>query len=572
MSTIHIPRISRNRSASGRLGALSPRRALAVIAAIHLVALTILYETEWNYLHGALALASWGFLNFTWLAILRRPALSAALSLVAIAAVIALSLFKFDVLWMGLSFFDVLIIDHDTISYLLAIVPKLRAAVLIGLVVAIPLLIALWRFDPFRIRRSLAALGAAGCVAALAALSAVAPQEVWESFQGVNHTSNFFRSGVTEASELLTHGLFAADAQAAPRLPAAATPACRPATKPPHIILLLDESSFDITAAPGIKVPPDYRRHFMSFDGAARSLLMEGTGGPTWYAEYNVLTGLSVRSFGKFQFYVTRIAADRVERGLPRALARCGYKTISLFPTSGAFLSARRFQETTGIAHFIDQDEMGARDDQLPDTFYLDYALRTIAQERGGAPLFMFAYVTANHFPWSTTYRPELTPDWQGLGNEPAVDEYLRRQAMSARDYRDFVERLKQDFPDDSFLIVRFGDHQPALSARILDPALDDTEIARRIAAYDPRYFTTYYAIDTVNFQPVDLSSARPRLDAAYLPLVLQEAAGLPLDASFAEQKKILERCRGLFYACADGREARRFNRLLIDAGLIKQL
>ena len=75
-----------------------------------------------------------------------------------------------------------------------------------------------------------------------------------------------------------------------------------------------------------------------------------------------------------------------------------------------------------------------------------------------------------------------------------------------------------------------------------------------------------------MNFRPVDLASARARLDAAYLPLVVQEAAGLPLDASFAEQRRILERCRGLFYACADGREARRFNRLLIDAGLIKQL
>jgi len=44
----------------------------------------------------------------------------------------------------------------------------------------------------------------------------------------------------------------------------------------------------------------------------------------------------------------------------------------------------------------------------------------------------------------------------------------------------------------------------------------------------------------------------------------------VPLDPSFAEQKKILERCGGLFYLCAGGAEARRFNRLLIDAQLIK--
>ena len=80
----------------------------------------------------------------------------------------------------------------------------------------------------------------------------------------------------------------------------------------------------------------------------ARSFV-EGSGGPTWYTEYNVLTGLSARSYGRLSYYVTRIAAGRVERGLPQALRRCGYKTISLYPAYGAFLSARKFQETTGV-------------------------------------------------------------------------------------------------------------------------------------------------------------------------------------------------------------------------------
>jgi hypothetical protein len=50
------------------------------------------------------------------------------------------------------------------------------------------------------------------------------------------------------------------------------------------------------------------------------------------------------------------------------------------------------------------------------------------------------------------------------------------------------------------------------------------------------------------------------------------EAAGVPLDPSFAEQKKILQRCGGQFYLCKGGAEARRFNRLLIEAGLIDGL
>jgi hypothetical protein len=101
----------------------------------------------------------------------------------------------------------------------------------------------------------------------------------------------------------------------------------------------------------------------------------------------------------------------------------------------------------------------------------------------------------------------------------------------------------------------------------IIDPALDEAEIARRIETRDPRYLTTYYAIDAVSFSPADVSSALDTLDAAYLPLVVLAAAGVPLDPSFAEQKRVLQRCGGVFCPCAEGAEARRFNRLLIAAG-----
>jgi hypothetical protein len=50
---------------------------------------------------------------------------------------------------------------------------------------------------------------------------------------------------------------------------------------------------------------------------------------------------------------------------------------------------------------------------------------------------------------------------------------------------------------------------------------------------------------------PADVSSALDTLDASYLPLVVLEAAGVPLDPSFAEQKNILQRCGGAFYGCA---------------------
>jgi hypothetical protein len=559
-----------------RLSSLQPlvatmRSPAGLLAGLHAAAFLILCLTESEPFHVALFALAWGLSNFAWLAAFRRPGLAAALSLLFVCAVIALSWFKMSVTWATLSFFDFVIVDPDTLRFLTDAFPQLRLELPLAALAVALLLYSVARFDPPRVRRRISLLGGAACLAGVSALSLAVPEQPSEPFEGGNHVSNFVRSGVIAAVEYYTHGFIDADAPGtAPALPAAAT-ACRPAARLPHIIVVLDESSFDITAAPGIKVPPGYASHFQSFDGRQRALTVEASGGPTWYAEYSVLTGLSPRSFGRFMFYVPRIAAGHVRRALPAALRDCGYRTFTLYPESGAFMSARRFHTTAGIEHFVDAQHMAAGHVE-PDSFYFGQVRRTIAREKGHGPLFIFSYVTANHFPWTRTYRPDLTPGWTPLGNDEDVDEYIRRQTMSAHDYADFLARLKREFPGEPFLLVRFGDHQPWLSADVLEPNRSDETIAKKIAAFDPRYFTTYYAIDAVNFQPVDVASARDRLDVAYLPLVIEEAAGIPHDASFAEQKRILQRCNGVFYQCAGGAEARRFNRMLMDAGLIAGL
>src|SRR5215510_5079169 len=544
--------------------------ALAIITIVHLVALVVMTATELDLATKITFLFAWALLNFFWLALLRRPTIAGLLSLVMIITLILLSQFKYDKLMMTVNFVDLMIIDPDTSAFLFTIMPRLRGPILVGALISIPLLMLLWRVDPFRVRVRTSALGSTFCMAGLVALSAAYPADLYGEFFNRDHVSKFARSGVEAIYEFATHGLLESDAVVTERLKVPVA-TCSPAGKLPHIILLHDESSFDITAAPGMIVPPGYRRHFKSFDGASRKLIVEGAGGPSWFTEYNVLTGLSARSYGRFATSVTRIAAGHVARGLPNALSRCGYKTFSLYPFYGAFLGSRGFQTTAGIERYLDMKDMGIRGLER-DSFYFDQATSIIARERRQGPLFLFVYTAANHFPWDVSFRPDLTPHWRGLGNTPGIDEYIRRQTLSAHDYSALLDQLKRDFPTDSFLIVRFGDHQPEFAYRIIDPTLTETAIARHLETFDLRYYTSYYAIDAVNFRPVDLSSALNTLDAPYLPLLVQEAAGVPLDPSFSEQKNILKRCHGLFYRCAGGAEARRFNRLLIDAGLIKGL
>lgn len=543
--------------------------AWALLAVLHLAALAVLLWSELDFVSRLAFVLAWGLLNFIGLAVLRRPIAAAALSLVLVGVIVLLSRFKHDVLLMTINFLDIMIVDADTFSFLLMVYPNLQWMIAAGCAVLVPAIALLWWFDPLRLRLTSALAGAALCLAGLSALALTVPSDLYEEFANANYVSKFARSGVTGVIELYTHGYLEADAMAGERLAGSAGGGCAAPARRPHIVMVFDEGSFDITRIPGIKVGTGYQDYFKSFDGKSRALLVEGAGGPSWYTEYNVLTGLSVKSYGRFADFVTRIAADRVERGLPNALRECGYRTFSLYPMWGSFAGARAFQQTTGIEHFLDAKDLGARGIE-PDAFYYDNAARLVARERGDKPLFVFMYTAANHFPWNFRYKPELTPEWRDTGNTLEADEYLRRQAMSAHDYKEFVARLKRELPDEPILIVRFGDHQPSFAKRLIDPALDDSVLARRLAEADPRFLTTYYAIEALNFRPPELSSALDVLDAPYLPLVVLEAAGLPLAPSFAEQKRILRRCNGLFYRCANGAEARRFNRLLIDAGLIR--
>src|SRR5215471_597565 len=530
---------------------------ILLIAALHLAALGLMLWSEVAVLPKVVFCLTWGLLNFFWLAVVRRPAVSAALSLVMIVVLILLSRLKYEIIWMTANFLDVVIINADTVAFLLAIKPDLYSKVLLALALVLPALTLLWLVDISRVRLRTAVTGFAACTAALVGVALAFPQQEWDAFAGDGYVSKFSRSGVAALSELATHGYMESAAAITDRLKTLPHEVCAPPARPPHIILVHDESSFDIRAVPGVKVAADYGGHFRSFDGKHRHFIVEGAGGPSWYSEYNVLAGLSARSFGRFAYYVTQIAAGRVERGLPTALRRCGYRTFSIYPALGAFMSARNFQTTTGVQEFLDQGELGTNRIE-PDRFYYDIALRMIERERGKGPMFLFVYLAANHYPWNYVWRPDLMPQWKNPGNAPEVDEYLRRQSMSFHDYAGLLDRLARDFPGERFLLVRYGDHQPDFASFMLEPWLDELGINRRLMTYDPRYFTTYYALDTI--------------EGPYLPLVVQEAAGLPLDPSFAEQKRILERCKGLFYACAGGAVARRFNRLLIDAGLIKGL
>jgi hypothetical protein len=90
---------------------------LLAVAMPHLAAMIIMVRTETDFGSRAGFVLSWGILNFLFIALLRRPALSGALSLTLVVVLVLLSKFKHDVVQMTANFIDLMVIDRDTVAF-----------------------------------------------------------------------------------------------------------------------------------------------------------------------------------------------------------------------------------------------------------------------------------------------------------------------------------------------------------------------------------------------------------------------------------------------------------------------
>src|SRR5215218_1221796 len=190
--------------AAAGLASIGLWRLLAV-AAPQLAAIGVMLQTEADFGPRVGFLLSWGLLNAFWIALLRRPALSGALSLTLVVVLILLSRLKHDVVQMTANFVDLMMIDRDSALFLFTIFPNLRWSVIAAAFITIPLMYALWWLDPFRIRRLPALAGMLACLAALVGYSFALPDDAWRSYYPDGYLSKFARSGVTAVSDFVNY-------------------------------------------------------------------------------------------------------------------------------------------------------------------------------------------------------------------------------------------------------------------------------------------------------------------------------------------------------------------------------
>jgi phosphoglycerol transferase MdoB-like AlkP superfamily enzyme len=358
-------------------------------------------------------------------------------------------------------------------------------------------------------------------------------------------------------------------APAAVSLPAS----CTPAEKPPHIILIHQESVVQPSLFNGLGYDKSVDEMFKSHDGQLRKMRVETYGGASWLSEFSILAGVSTQAFGGMRQFVQTFTVNKLKDTLPQRLEQCGYRNVVVYPMMRNFVSNDKFYNSIGLKEIIDMGAMKAKTAQERDRFYYDFALSDMDKHLKSSPKPMFTYIQtmSAHWPYDFAYEPSEKVAGGDPGTHPEMHEYLRRVSLAKRDYDYLLAELKQRYPQERFLIVHYGDHHPS-STRMMLGFKDDTEVEDVKLDENSLGFITYLAMNGLNYKVKDPTTGVPiseAIDIPYLGAIVQAAAGLPLSDANKERLRLMKACNGRYNTCADRRQILTFHRQLIDAGVM---
>jgi hypothetical protein len=553
-------------------GTFSPRVSWGLAGAIFTVMAGFFYRNEWPIGNFAFATAVTGAIIAFLSVLTGRVLFSTAVTAGMIATVISAALVKLKFLDMLVHAYDLFFYfnSFSTFSYLADAYPwptyglfaMLTGTVLLGFLV--------YRYDGARVGRGGAALALlAFSLAAWAGLESTGQRRHMHLYYPNRFLSTFYSSW-PETVRTLWQGQLITAAPKASGLPFAGIGACATPGRKPHVILIHQESMVPPTLFDGLAFDRKVMPFFTSHDGKVHKLRVETFGGASWLTEFSVLAGVSTYSFGSMRQFVQAFMEGKVRETIPQVMETCGYRNVLFYPMMTNFVSNARFYESIGLREIFDMKKQGAPTMAERDRFYYANALDEIGRHVGSSdrPLFTFIQTMSGHWPYDYAKFPEVQAAGGEPGAEPEVHEYLRRISIAAGDYAWLKAELKRRFPNESFVIMNYGDHQPS-ATRTLVGVSADTEVEDVRLRADSRGFLAYYSIETQNWRAPAMP-AFDVLDVPYIGLALLEAARLPLSDAYRERKRLMSECNGRYHSCADEGAILAFHRRLIDSGLME--
>jgi phosphoglycerol transferase MdoB-like AlkP superfamily enzyme len=555
--------------ASGELGAVP---ALGLALAILAVVFRYIWASEGELANIAFTAGVVLALVSVTAAVSRRILFSVALTSSLIALIVVAATIKrqtmnmvvhaYDLFFYFSSWSTISFLWNDHRRYLIALAASLLAMAVGGWLV--------FRADGTRVSRPLA-LGAFLLSASIGwAGAAYKGERRHMQFYFENlYISSFFASW-GETVETLWNGTML---EAGPRLPKQAAfrlPAdCKTTEKPPHIILIHQESIVPPGNFPTLNYDRSVDPMFRSQDGLTRKLRVETYGGASWLTEFSILAGVSTESFGGMRQFVQTFLHNKLKDTLPQSLEQCGYRNVVFYPMLKNFVSNDKFYNSVGLKEIFDLKAQGAKVVNERDRFYYTNALNEMERHIAASskPLFTYVQTMSAHWPYDVPFHPELNVAGGGPGTHPEMHEYLRRVSLVKQDYDFLINEIKTRFKDERVLIVHYGDHHPTATRMLLGFG-ENTEAEDVALNANSPGFLTYFAVDGHNYKVPHMPEYEA-VDIPYLGMIIQDAAGLPLSDANMERKRLMALCQGRYNTCTKRDEILAFHRRLIDAGII---
>jgi len=384
------------------------------------------------------------------------------------------------------------------------------------------------------------------------------------------YVSSFYASWGETLEALWRGALLEAAPRAAAAGPAFSLPtACTLGAKPPHVLLIHEESVVQPALFPTLHYDRAVDPFFHSYDDRTHQLRVETYGGASWLTEFSILAGVSTHAFGGMRQFVQTFTQNRLKETLPQVFERCGYRNVVFYPLLRNFVSNDRFYSSIGLREIVDMRAQGAKSTQERDRFYFANAVAEMEKhfKSSRKPLFMYIQTMSAHWPYDFEYQPDADVPGGGPGTDPEMHEYLRRLSLAKLDFDALMSELRHRFPLERFLVVHYGDHHPMATRTLLG---FDAETEAEDVALNPESigFITYYAVRGINYRVPTLPQFET-LDVPYLGTVILDAAGVPLSDSHRERKRLMLLCRGRYQTCEHHEEILLFHRRLIDSGVM---
>jgi hypothetical protein len=328
------------------------------------------------------------------------------------------------------------------------------------------------------------------------------------------------------------------------------------ADRPADIVVFLQESQFNPATISGC---PDALCHMQAF-GATADTVTHGPlqvhvfGGGTWLTEFALANGVPHAAFGAAGDFAPFNVAPGTRRSFVRSLKAAGYRTVAVYPTRGGMMNGRIAYRSYGFDRFLDASDLGLSGSFATSDLAMHEAGRAVlAEERKhGQPVFLLVLTIFNH----SEHGVHMDRVPRKLVEQVAPHFADERQAANVADYlwrtREFesvlgATRAAVLEAGRPAVFAWFGDHQPPFGNAI--SLRDRIEPVRTASGTVPAKFQTWYQVTSNVRHLAPQAELRP-LDIVFLPGVLAQAAGVPLDDWLAANVIAREDCGGLLLSC----------------------